>query len=102
MTAAVRDRSDEIANPVNFSELILGFSSAALYYLGQSAVDGKHVPSINLPLAKQNIEIVSLLAEKTKGNLSKDEIALITQVLTDLREKYQTASAASVSAKVTS
>jgi hypothetical protein len=86
--AQERDRSEEMANPVDFSELILGFSSAALYYLGQGAVEGKKAGASNLPLAKQNIEIVAMLAEKTKGNLSTEETALITKVLTDLRKKH--------------
>ena len=91
MTEELRDKSEEIASSVDFSELIFGFSSAALYYMGQGTVDGKRVGSNNLPLAKQNIEIISMLAEKTKGNLSAKESALIAQVLADLRQKYQAA-----------
>ncbi len=83
------EQSDALARAVDFSELILGFSSAALYYLGQSVVEGKKVPAINLPIALQNIEIVALLEEKTKGNLSADEAALLQQVLADLRQKYR-------------
>jgi hypothetical protein len=77
---------------VDFSGLVLGFSSAALYYLGEVPVEGKTVPERNLPLAKQNIDIIHMLSEKTRNNLSKDEEKLLNQVLADLRMKYVDAS----------
>ena len=46
------------AEGVDFSGLILGFSSAALYYMGLATVEGKPAPSKNLPLARQNIDII--------------------------------------------
>ena len=73
---------------VDFSGLILGFSSAALYYLGASGIEGKGPAEINLPLAKQNIRIIEMLLEKTKGNLSKEESSLLDQMLKDLHLKY--------------
>ena len=71
---------------LDFSGLILGFSSAALHYLGE------HTPSLpnaklNLELARQNIEIIELLQDKTTGNLTTDEKALVESVLSDLRKK---------------
>lgn len=72
---------------VDFSALIMGFSSAALYYLGEHPVEGKAPAERNLPLARQNIDIIGLLHEKTKGNLTADEQRLITQVMSDLKVK---------------
>ncbi len=73
---------------VDFSGLILGFSSAALYYIGQGEVEGHNIGEKNLPLAKQNIRIIELLQEKTKGNLTEEEDNLVEQILKDLRLKY--------------
>lgn len=73
---------------VDFSGLVLGFSSAALYYMGESAIEGKSAGEANLPLAKQNIDILLLLREKTKNNLSQDESNLLAQVITDLQTKF--------------
>lgn len=73
---------------VDFSGLVLGFSSASLYYLGESPIEGKKVGEVNLPLARQNIDILLLLKEKTKNNLSDDESKLLSQVITDLQTKY--------------
>ena len=73
MTAQDQEKSAaELASSVDFSELILGFSSAALYYLGHSSIDGEKLDHVNLPLAKQNIAIVAMLQEKADGNLSED------------------------------
>ncbi len=74
--------SQEVS-PVDFSGLILGFCSAALSYMG---IDSKG--AANLPLAKQNIDIIEMLQLKTKGNLNADEEKLLKGALTDLRLKY--------------
>ncbi len=73
---------------VDFTTLVLGFSSAALYYLGDTPIGGQKVKEKNLPLAKQNIDILGLLKEKTNGNLTPDEDKLLSQVLSDLRLRY--------------
>ena len=70
---------------INYSSLILGFSSAALSYLG-------YLPSnevkVDLNLAKQNIDIIALIKDKTVGNLTKEEQRLTENILADLRMKY--------------
>jgi hypothetical protein len=73
---------------VNFSGLILGFSSAALYYLGHTSVDGKDSVKVNPTLALQNIQIIELLQTKTLGNLSVEEKKLIEDILLDLKAKF--------------
>jgi hypothetical protein len=77
---------------VDFSALILGFSSAALYYMGLAPLSGKEKPEKNLALARQNIDIISLLSAKTKGNLTADEAKLLGQILADLQIKFVEAS----------
>ena len=69
---------------VDFSALVLGFCSAALSYMGF----GPEQLSRNLILARQNIEIIELLARKTQGNLSPEEDKLTQEVLHDLRLKF--------------
>jgi len=78
--------------PIDFSSLVLGFSSAALYYLGEAPLGDQKVKELNLPLAKQNIDILDLLKEKTKGNLNSEEEKLMTQILADLKMRYIDAS----------
>lgn len=42
----------------------------------------------NLPLAKQTIDLLSVLEEKTRGNLDTDEAAMLKNILYDLRIHY--------------
>lgn len=73
---------------IDFSTLIMSFASAAMIGIGRvpDPVSGKM--NRNPAVAKQNIDIISLLQEKTKGNLSLDEEKLIENILYDLRMSY--------------
>jgi hypothetical protein len=42
----------------------------------------------NLPLAKQTIDLIGMLKEKTKGNLNPEEEKFIEHILYDLRMRY--------------
>ena len=75
------------SSAVDFSGLILGFSSAALSYLGYGP-DGTSGGPKNPLLASQNIEIIKMLEAKTKGNLTTQETHLVHEVLRDLMTKY--------------
>ena len=91
MKKADKKQSEEDSiTEVDFSGLILGFSSAALYYMGAVAANPQEsLKETNLPLAKQNMRIIKLLADKTKGNLSAEEQSLIQSVLKDLEIKLK-------------
>jgi hypothetical protein len=73
---------------VNFSTFILTLKSSALLNLGQIAdpVTGKK--DKNLQLAKYTIDVIMLLEEKTRGNLTTEEAGLIKNILHDLRLMY--------------
>ena len=72
---------------MDFQDLILGFSSAALYYIGHPSIEGKGVGEENPQLAKQNLQILELLKTKTKGNLTSEEDSLLCSVILDLQTK---------------
>ncbi len=82
------DKNQAGAPPIDFTTFILSLSSSALYHLGgfQDPVSGK--TSINLDLAKQTIDIIDILKEKTTGNLDEGETKLIESVLYDLKMKF--------------
>lgn len=73
---------------ITFSTFILSLFDSALMHLGiiPDPLSKEHKKS--LPLAKQTIDLIGMLKDKTKGNLSKDEETLIDRVLYDLRIKY--------------
>ena len=73
---------------VTFSNFVFSLSTQALIQLGeiQDPESGKTLK--NLSLAKQTIDLIGILQEKTKGNLTKEEEALVNNALYDLRMRY--------------
>ncbi len=72
---------------INFSTFIFSLNSSALVHLGVvENPAGGHVK--NLLVAKQTIDIIEMLEQKTKGNLTKDEHQLIKNLLHELRLIY--------------
>lgn len=73
---------------INFPTFILSLNSSALLHLGiiNDPTSGKNVK--NLSLAKQTIDILGMLEEKTRGNLSRDEENMLKNILYDLRMLY--------------
>lgn len=73
---------------INFATFIFSLNSSALVNLGMiddPATGGK---SKNLAMAKQTIDILAMLQEKTRGNLTNDEDNMLRSVLYDLRILY--------------
>jgi len=90
--AAAGDEGGLKAPPIDFSTFVLSLASNAVYCMGgfQDPVSGK--TSINLDQAKQSIDILTLLEEKTRGNLDSSEAKLLSHLLYDLRMKFVEAS----------
>jgi hypothetical protein len=81
--------SEETASmPVTLSSLIFSLATSALTHLGQEAHPGTHAVSVELPMAKQIIDLLSMLQEKTKGNLTDEEEGYLSQTLFALRMKF--------------
>lgn len=72
---------------IDFSTFVLSLSTSAMVHLGESPGPGGEQAK-DLPLAKQSIDILALLQDKTTGNLSADEQRLLREVLYDLRLRY--------------
>lgn len=73
---------------INFATFILSLSSSAMLHFGdiEDPVSGKK--ERNLQGAKQTIDMIDMLKEKTKGNLTKEEEMLIENVLYELKIRY--------------
>lgn len=82
------DPSDQTLPPLSFSTFVISLSTQALLYLGeiQNPATGKTEKDVST--AKQMIDIIGLLREKTKGNLDPGEEKLMEDVLYDLRMRY--------------
>ncbi len=77
---------------VTFSNFVFSLSTQALIQLGEIQDPESKEPRKSLPLAKQTIDLIGMLMEKTRGNLTKDEETLIKNALYDLRMRYVKAS----------
>jgi hypothetical protein len=73
---------------VDFATFILSLSHSALMHLGEAPNPETGKMEKNLMLARQTIDLVGMLEDKTKGNLSGDEERLVGQILFDLRMRY--------------
>ncbi len=84
--------SEDPSVPIDFSTFILSLSSSAAFHLGIAPHPEGGSQDQNLPMAKQTIDILSILQEKTTGNLTGEEERLISEVLYNLRMAYVRAS----------
>jgi PBP1b-binding outer membrane lipoprotein LpoB len=73
---------------INFASFVLSLSSSALYHFGEIPDPITNKMQRNLIMAKQTIDILGMLKEKTAGNLAKEEEALLSNLLYDLRMRY--------------
>lgn len=73
---------------INFLTFIMSLNASALVNLGMVEDPASQSRVKNLPLAKQTIDIMGMLQEKTQGNLSEDEANLLKHVLYELRMIY--------------
>ena len=90
MTSADRQASagDGATLPaIDFSTFIMSLSHSVLVHLGD-APDHEGNQSPYLELARQTIDLIGLLQEKTRNNLTGPEESLLEQALTDLRLRY--------------
>lgn len=77
---------------VDFATLVLSFATSALIQMGAAPDPSTGKTSKDLGLAKQNIDILEILQKKTKGNLTRDEQALLEGVLAEVRLRFVEAS----------
>lgn len=73
---------------INFSTFLLSLASSVQISLGLIPHPVSRKPEINLVSAKQTIDILGMLEQKTKGNLTADEEPLMRQILYELRMIY--------------
>lgn len=73
---------------INFTSFIFSLSTSALIQLGEIEDPFTQKQSKNLPIAKQTIDLIGMLREKTKGNLTSEEGKFLDNVLFDLRMRY--------------
>jgi uncharacterized protein DUF1844 len=77
------------AQGVTFTGFILSLATTAAVHFGDIVDPSTGQPvEQNLPAASQMIELIALMQEKTKGNLSDNEARLVEDLLYELRMRY--------------
>ena len=74
--------------PMTFEALIFSLSTTALLQLGMAPHPETGKQETDLPGAKQTIDILEMLQQKTRGNLTADEGQLLEECLYDLKMTY--------------
>ncbi|MGM0601661.1 MAG: DUF1844 domain-containing protein [Candidatus Rifleibacteriota bacterium] len=72
----------------DFNTFIMSLNASALYNLGAIPDPSTGEKIKNISMAKQTIDIIGMLKDKTRGNLDDEEKNLIENILHDLRLMY--------------
>ena len=74
--------------PVTFASFVISLGSSSLMLMGEQLDPQQAAMPVNLPQAKEIIDLLSVLEAKTKGNLTTEEQAVLRDMLYALRMKY--------------
>lgn len=74
--------------PINFSTFVLSLSTQALAHLGEIPDPIDNTTRVDLAAARQLIDILAMLQEKTAGNLDPSEAEFLEHALYDLRMRF--------------
>lgn len=82
------DVSQGSGMPVTFSSFVISLGTSSLMLMGEKLDPQQPATPVNLPQAKEIIDLLSVLEEKTKGNLTGEEQGVLRDMLYALRMKY--------------
>ncbi len=74
--------------PATFEFLVLSFRLQAEMQLGMYRTEKEQQPAADLEGARHTIDMLGVLQEKTRGNLTLEEQRLLDNSLTELRFRY--------------
>jgi hypothetical protein len=87
-TFVMKDASPSPQGPIDFTSFLMGLASTALIHLGGAPHPETGQKRQDLVLARQSLDLLGMLREKTRGNLSVEEERLFDGLLTDLRLRF--------------
>ena len=83
-----QEETDYQLPEINFATFIFSLNHSVLVHLGVMDDPSTGKKARNLPIAKQTIDILGMLEEKTQKNLTEDEAKMLKSILYDLRMIY--------------
>lgn len=81
-------RDPDAGSPIDFTSFLLGLASSALIHLGITPHPESGSMTVDLTAARETLDVLSMLREKTKGNLTDEEERFFGSLLADLRLKF--------------
>jgi hypothetical protein len=81
-----------VAEPISFVGFVVSLAHTAYVHFGDVADPASGTSGQNLPGAQQIIDILALLEEKTRGNLTPEERQVLEQAIYELRLRFVQAS----------
>lgn len=72
--------------PVTFSSFVVSLATSAMVAMGEGPQDAG--TQVSLEVARQTIDVLGLLQEKTQGNLDEEESKLLETLLYETRMRY--------------
>jgi hypothetical protein len=88
LDGASREGDDSLP-AIDFATFVLSLSHNVLVHLGDAPDPSGGLPKRDVAMAKQTIDLLAVLQEKTAGNLTGEEERLLDQVMYDLRMRYE-------------
>jgi hypothetical protein len=79
---------DERTPQITFTDFVMSLATTAAVHFGDVPDPMSGNAQVNLPAAGQMIDILAMLHEKTRGNLTPDEDQLVGALLYELRMRY--------------
>lgn len=73
---------------IDFATFVLSLSHSGFVHLGDAPEPGGAQAPVHLELARQTIDLLALLEEKTRGNLTGEEERMLSAALYDLRLRF--------------
>jgi hypothetical protein len=84
--------SDQVPG-VSFAGFVMSLATTAAVHFGDIPDPAGGEPTLDLEAARQMIDILAMMQEKTRGNLTPDEADLVEKLLYELRMRFVQASA---------
>ena len=81
-------KREESHRPIDFTGFVVSLANTALFQLGLIKIPGGEETKKDLQGARQTIDLVALLEEKTKGNLTEQEAKILKETLFQLRMAF--------------
>jgi hypothetical protein len=74
--------------PVDFASFVMMLTNNVMVFLGQAPNPLTQQPQVDLPQAQHTIDIIMMLREKTRGNLTAEEESFLQELLPQLQMAY--------------